>query len=189
VPPPPPAAPKANAKGAATAQAAAKAKAQATANAKAKAKATAQAKARAKAKARTAAARRAKLARERARVNRKRFERAASPPTPPALSLAPQAEVDLVVPVKKSPKGEQKRDLLTSPLVRVLLLAAALLALVSMALAALPLGALERLLAAEAHYRTEQIANFVDGHRLDIAVAGVATLLVAAVVALPTVTG
>jgi hypothetical protein len=64
-----------------------------------------------------------------------------------------------------------------------------MLALVSIALAALPLGALERLLAAEAHYRTEQVANFVDGHRLDIAVAGVATLLVAAVVALPTVTG
>ena len=71
----------------------------------------------------------------------------------------------------------------------MLLVAAAVLALVSMLLAALPLVTLERLLGAEAHYRTEQIANFVDGHRLDIAVAGVATLLVAAVVALPTVTG
>ena len=50
-------------------------------------------------------------------------------------------------------------------------------------------AALERLLAVEAHYRTEQVASFVDGHRLDIAVAGVATLLVAAVVALPSVTG
>ena len=123
-------------------------------------------------------------------MKRKRFERAATPPPPPALSLAPPpAPADPVVAVKVSAKGEQKRDLLTSPLVRVLLLSAALLALVSMALAALPLGALERLLAAEAHYRTEQVANFVDGHRLDIAVAGVATLLVAAVVALPTVTG
>jgi hypothetical protein len=70
----------------------------------------------------------------------------------------------------------------------MLLLAAAVLALVSMLLAALPLVTLERVLAAEAHYRTEQVANFVDGHRLDIAVAGVATLLVAAVVAFPTVT-
>jgi hypothetical protein len=122
-------------------------------------------------------------------VNRKRFERATNPPPPPVLSLSPEAAADPVVAAKKSPKSEQKRDLLTSPLVRVLLLAAAMLALVSIALAALPLGALERLLAAEAHYRTEQVANFVDGHRLDIAVAGVATLLVAAVVALPTVTG
>jgi hypothetical protein len=76
---------------------------------------------------------------------------------------------------------------MTSPLIRVLLVAAAGLALISILLAALPLGTLERVLAVEAHYRAEQVANFVDGHRLDIAVAGVATLLVAAVVALPTV--
>jgi hypothetical protein len=70
-----------------------------------------------------------------------------------------------------------------------LLIAAALLALASVLLAALPLEALERLLAVEAHYGTEQVVDFVDGHRLDIAVAGLATLLVAAVVAIPTVTG
>jgi hypothetical protein len=76
-----------------------------------------------------------------------------------------------------------------SPVVTLLLIAAALLALVSVLLAALPLGALERMLAVEAHYRAEQVVNFVDGHRLDIAVAGIATLLVAAVVVIPTMTG
>jgi hypothetical protein len=60
---------------------------------------------------------------------------------------------------------------------------------VSVLLAALPLGTLERMLAAEAHYRVGQVVNFVDGHRLDIAVAGIATLLVAAAVAIPTVAG
>jgi hypothetical protein len=80
-------------------------------------------------------------------------------------------------------------DLGESPLVRVLIVAATALALLSLALAALPVGALERLLAAEAHWRTEQVATFVDGHRLDITVAGIATLLVAVVVALPTVAG
>jgi hypothetical protein len=59
----------------------------------------------------------------------------------------------------------------------------------SLSLAALPMAALERLLATEAHYRTEQVATFVDGHRLDLAVAGIASLLVAVVVALPTVAG
>jgi hypothetical protein len=82
-----------------------------------------------------------------------------------------------------------KRDLLQSPLVRFLLLTASLLAVTSVLLAALPLGTLERLLAVEAHYRLEEVVNFVDGHRLDIRVAGVATLLVAAVVAIPTVAG
>ena len=110
------------------------------------------------------------------------FEAATTPPPPPTL-LPPEPES------QAAPKAGQKRDLLTSPLVRVILLSAAILALISMLLAALPLAALERLLAAEAHYRTEQIASFVDGHRLDIAVAGIATLLVAAVVAIPTVTG
>ena len=82
-----------------------------------------------------------------------------------------------------------ERDLTVSPVVTLLLIAAALLALVSVLLAALPLGALERMLAVEAHYRAEQVVNFVDGHRLDIAVAGIATLLVAAVVVIPTMTG
>lgn len=100
--------------------------------------------------------------------------------------LAPSPDPAVAVP---NPPKVEKRDFLTSPLVRMLLVAATGLALLSMLLAALPLFTLERLLGAEAHYRTEQIANFVDGHRLDIAVAGVATLLVAAVVALPTVTG
>ena len=68
-------------------------------------------------------------------------------------------------------------------------MAAAFLAILSMTLAALPLGALERLLSTENHWRTEQVATFVDGHRLDIVVAGIATLLVAIVVAIPTVAG
>jgi hypothetical protein len=76
-----------------------------------------------------------------------------------------------------------------SSAVQVLIIAAAALALLSLALAAVPLGALERLLAADAHWRTEQVATFVDGHRLDIIVGGVATLLAAVVVALPTVAG
>ena len=82
-----------------------------------------------------------------------------------------------------------KRELLTSPFVRVLLMSAALLAVIVLILAALPFAALERLLAVEAHHRTEQVASFVDGHRVDIAAAGVATLLVAAAVAIPSVTG
>jgi hypothetical protein len=73
--------------------------------------------------------------------------------------------------------------------VTLLLGAAAFVALVLVLLAALPLDALERMLAVEAHYRAGQAVNFVDGHRLDIAVAGIATLLVAAVVAIPTVAG
>jgi hypothetical protein len=75
-------------------------------------------------------------------------------------------------------------------LMYVLLVVAAGLALISVMLAALPPGALERVLAADAHDRTEHIASFVEGHRLDIAVAGVAMLLIAAAFAvLPTVTG
>jgi hypothetical protein len=76
-----------------------------------------------------------------------------------------------------------------SPFVTLLLGTAAFVALVSVLLAALPVGTLERMLAVEANYRGEQVVNFVDGHRLDIAVAGIATLLVAAVVAIPTVAG
>jgi hypothetical protein len=148
----------------------------------------ARAKARAKAKAREEA-RKKKLARARARVDQNAFEDAVpSSGPPPPLALEPESETNPAA-IPARPKTEQKRDLLTSPLVHMLLVAAASLALISIMLAALPLGALERVLAVEAHYRAEQVANFVDGHRLDIAVAGVATLLVAAVVALPTVTG
>jgi hypothetical protein len=132
------------------------------------AKAKATAKARAKARAR-AAARKAKLAR--ARVDQRE---SGSKDRVPALAR---------------PRTEQNRDLLGSPLAYMLLVTASGLALISIMLAVLPLGALERLLATQAHYRTEQVADFVDGHRLDIAVAGVGTLLVAAAVALPTVTG
>ncbi len=178
---PPPAAPKANA------TATAKAKAKALATAKATARAKAQAKARAKAKARAAAARK-KASRTRARVNQ--FDSAggfAPPSTPPTLTLETERAPGAAVPA--APKAGGKRDLLTSPAVRVLMISAATLAVVFLLLAALPLVALERLLAVEAHYRAEQVANFVDGHRLDIAVAGIASLLVAAVVAIPTVTG
>jgi hypothetical protein len=83
--------------------------------------------------------------------------------------------------------AKQSRDLMTSPLVRVLLMTAASLALLTMLVAALPLTALERI--TENHWRTEHVATFVDGHRLDLVVGGVATLLVALVVALPTVAG
>jgi hypothetical protein len=76
-----------------------------------------------------------------------------------------------------------------SPVVTLLLIAAALIGLASVLVAALPLDALERMLAAEAHYRTEQVVNFVDGHRLDITVGGIATILVAAVLVIPTVIG
>jgi hypothetical protein len=120
-------------------------------------------------------------------VNQNRFKDAVvAPQAPPTLTQ--ESEPTPVAAGVETTSG-QTRDILTSPLVRVLVLTAAALALISMMLAALPLGALERLLAAEAHYRTEQVASFVDGHRLDIAVAGVATLLVAAVVAIPSVTG
>jgi hypothetical protein len=64
-------------------------------------------------------------------------------------------------------------DLMTSPLIRVLLMAAASLALLTMLVAALPLAALERI--TETHWRTEQVATFVDGHRLDLVVGGVGT--------------
>jgi hypothetical protein len=183
-PPPPPAAPKANAKRAARIKAQEEA---AKAKALAQAQQRAQTKAKAKAKARAAAQRRARLARERAREDQNRFKEAVVV-TPPPPTLTQEQKADPVAMASGGESGQQS-DLLTSPLIRVLVLSAAVLALMSILLAALPLGALERLLAAEAHYRTEEVANFVDGHRLDIAVAGVATLLVAAVVAIPTVTG
>jgi hypothetical protein len=85
-----------------------------------------------------------------------------------------------------APKGS---DLTTSPLIRFLLVATALLAVLSISLAALPLAALERVLSSETHWRSEQVTMFVEGHRLDIAVAGIAMLLVALVVAIPTVAG
>jgi hypothetical protein len=91
--------------------------------------------------------------------------------------------------VPTAARAEPGGDILAGPLAYVLLIAAMSVALISMVLAALPLGTLERLLAGEAHLRTEQVAIFVDGHRIDIAVAGVATLLVVAIVALPTVAG
>ena len=106
----------------------------------------------------------------------------------PAPSFSLDREIDPGPAAPTAPRAENG-DLLTSPLVQVFIVAAVALALISMLLATLPVGTLERVLSADAHYQTEQIANFVDGHRLDIAVAGVATLLVAAVVALPTVTG
>jgi hypothetical protein len=56
---------------------------------------------------------------------------------------------------------------------------AALLALASMSVAALPRAALKRLFGTQAHYRSSQVASFVDGHRLDLVFAGLATLLVA----------
>ena len=97
----------------------------------------------------------------------------------------PQPPARLPTPERSSGSGQ----LTSSPIVRSLVTGAAAVALFAMLLAALPLGALERLLSAETHWRTEQVVVFVDGHRLDIVVAGVATLLVAVVVALPTVTG
>jgi hypothetical protein len=101
-----------------------------------------------------------------------------SPPPPPVvLPSTPNAPA-----VAESGSG-------VSSLVRVLIIGATALALLSLALAALPLGTLERLLAVEAHWRTEQVATFVDGHRLDIIMAGITTLLVAVVVALPMVAG
>jgi hypothetical protein len=110
-----------------------------------------------------------------------------SAPPPKGFSV----DIDEPPPAEPASSGGtgSKRDLMTSPFVRVLFMSAAGLAVIFLILAGLPLAALERLLAVEAHYRTEQVASFVDGHRLDIAVAGVATLLVAAVVALPSVTG
>jgi hypothetical protein len=81
------------------------------------------------------------------------------------------------------------RAFTNSPLVPLLIVLAAALAVLSFSLAALPLPALKRLLSTDAHWQTEQVAAFVDDHRLDIVVAGIAAFLVAAVVALPTVTG
>lgn len=76
-----------------------------------------------------------------------------------------------------------------SPLLALFLAAAAAFALLSIALAAVPITAFDRLLGLDAHWRTEQLAIFVDDHRLDIAIVGGATLIVAAVIAMPTVTG
>jgi hypothetical protein len=100
---------------------------------------------------------------------------------------APTRVVPTPTPTPAPAAANQSRDLMTSPLVRVLLMSAALLALLTMLVAALPLAALERI--TENHWRTEHVATFVDGHRLDLVVGGVATLLVALVVALPTVAG
>jgi hypothetical protein len=160
-PSPPPATPPASAERTATDEAA-KAKAEAKAKAKAKAK--------------------VKLAR--ARVNQ-HVNAPTPPPTLPPESNAAAASVAAI----PRPTTDQDHELLASPLLYALLVAAAGLALVSMALAALPSGALERLLATEVHYRSEQVADFVDEHRLEITMASVGTLLVAAVVALPGVTG
>ena len=135
----------------------------------------AKAKAVAKAKARQAALR----AQARARKNEEHFGAGLASP---ASTPQPESKRGL-----SAAADSDEANLLTSPLIHVLLLAAILVALGSMLLASLPVGALERVLAVDAHYRTEQVASFVDGHRLDIALAGVATLLVAAVVALPTV--
>jgi hypothetical protein len=192
---PPPAAPKTAAttagkarEGAAKAepQAAAKAKAKEAAEAKgqAAAKAAALGKARQRARARVETAKRKRDA----RTSVKRAKGPSSAVSSPPRLFEPEPEPAVAVPVVPA-RGGDTRALLTSPLVGVVLIVAAALALISMLLATLPLGALERLLAAEAHYRSEQAVNFVDGHRLDLAVAGVATLLVAAVVALPTITG
>jgi hypothetical protein len=140
-------------------------------------------------KARLAEARRKAAARKRAAAAQ-RAKRPPPPPPPAGFSIGideESAPID-VKPVSAVSTGS-KRDLMTSPFVRILLMSAAGLAVIFLILAALPLAALERLLAVEAHYRAEQAASFVDGHRLDIAVAGVATLLVAAVVAIPSVAG
>jgi len=163
--PPPPPATSPPAATEANARAVAKARAAARANAVAKAKA----RARAKANARQAALR----AQARARKNKEHSGAGLAPPNGER-RLSGAANRD-------------EADLLTSPLVYVVIAAAILLALGSMLLALLPVDALERVLAVEAHYRSELVANFVDRHRLDIALAGVATLLVAAVVALPMV--
>ena len=163
--PPPPPATSPPAATEANARAVAKARAAARANAVAKAKA----RARAKANARQAALR----AQARARKNKEHSGAGLAPPN---------GERQL-----SGAANRDEADLLTSPLVYVVIAAAILLALGSMLLALLPVDALERVLAVEAHYRSELVASFVDSHRLDIALAGVATLLVAAVVALPMV--
>jgi hypothetical protein len=118
----------------------------------------------------------------------KRAKAKVSPPSAPSSEFS--VDIGEIAPGPVSSGGTgSKRELLTSPFVRVLLMSAAGLAVIVLILAALPFAALERLLAVEAHHRTEQVASFVDGHRVDIAVAGVATLLVAAAVAIPSVTG
>ena len=143
-------------------------------------KAIARAAALSKAKAK-AAARKAKLARARERWRERGFEDRLPPPA----TLATEADAKAAAALARPGTNENP----TSPLLYAPLMAAAGLALISILLAALPLGALERVLAVEAHYRTEHLASFVDDHRLDIALAGVGTLLVTAVVALPAVAG
>jgi type IV secretory pathway VirB10-like protein len=185
-PPPPPAAQEPRTRAAAATKPQAKTSAEAVARETARAEARAKAKAKAEkaALARAARVRREKLREQRVRAARVRRERA------PSYSPRALPETVPAAPASIGPAAATtKRDLLHSPLVSVLLLTASLLAVISVLLAALPLGTLERLLAVEAHYRLEDVVNFVDGHRLDIVVAGVATLLVAAVVAIPTVTG
>jgi len=171
-PPPPPPAPSPPAATEANARAVAKARAAARANAVAKAKA----RERAKANARQAALRAQKA---RTRRNAERFGAGLAPP---ASTAEPNSRRGL-----SAAANADETDLLTSPLAYAVIAAAILLALGSMLLASLPVDALERLLAVEAHYRSELLASFVDHHRLDIALAGVATLLVAAVAALPMV--
>jgi hypothetical protein len=72
-----------------------------------------------------------------------------------------------------------------SPFLALFLTAAAALTLLSI----VPFTALERLLDLDRHWRTERLAIFVDGHRLNLAVAGAATLLLGLVLAIPPVTG
>lgn len=75
-----------------------------------------------------------------------------------------------------------------SPLPGVLLIVAAAFALLSVGLATTPFPALERLLTADGHIPSEQAADLLDRHRLEIAVAGVATLFVVLLLTLPVVT-
>jgi hypothetical protein len=69
-------------------------------------------------------------------------------------------------------------DSAASPLVGVLLIVAAGFGLLLVGLATTPLSALERVLTVDARIRSEQAASFLDSHRLDTAVTGVATLFV-----------
>jgi hypothetical protein len=75
-----------------------------------------------------------------------------------------------------------------SPLPGVLLIVTAAFALLSVGLATTPLPALERLLTADGRIRSEQAADLLDSHRLEIAIASVATLFVVLLLTLPVVT-
>jgi hypothetical protein len=82
--------------------------------------------------------------------------------------------------------SEPDPGLAQSRLLAFILAAAAAFAVFSMALAAIPVTALDRLAGSEGHLSTAQLAYFIRGHRVDVAVAGLcvaATLLVAAIVA------